>query len=724
MTLKTFDEMSYHPDSEKLVEILCDRTQNPNPLFFRVLSAYYMSVISSMMRCSISTLDQGVIPVNMYALNLSTSGSGKGYSTHIIETSVIHQFRQRFLEETFPILAEANMPKLAVKRANRKGTDADDELKRVEKEFEQLGPLFFSFDSGTPAAVKQMRHKLLMADAGSLNLQIDEIGSNLMGNVDVLAVFLELYDGTVKQKLVKNTADNIRNEEIIGKTPTNLMMFGTPAKLLNGGKPEEELYSMLETGYARRCIFGYSKAFEKPKKQSAEEIFDSLTNKSNDQWLESFADRLEGMADAIHANKHLLMSKDTSLLLIEYKQMCQDRASQLEDHEEIMKSEVAHRAFKSLKLAGAYAFIDNSPELTADHLYYAIKLVEESGSAFNALLTRDRPYVKLAKYLSNVKREVTEPDLTEDLPFYKGTKSQRDELMMFAIAHGYKNNIIIKKSYVDGITFYRGESLKETNLDKIIVSYGLDLAHNYRDDTCKFEDLHKMTQAEGIHWVNHHLRGGDKQEGHRTEENCIPGFNLLVIDMDGGDEGITIEKAKLLLKDYKFLLYTTKRSTDEEHRFRILMPINFELKLDMREYKELMANIFEWLPFTVDETTGQRSRKWRSCSTGTYHYNDGEVLDILPFIPKTSKNEKRKELFNNQQSLDNLERWVLNNSGDGNRNNMLLRYGMLLNDSGMDLNQIRSKVLELNGKMPDKLDDMEIMSTIMVSVTKAHMKQG
>lgn len=49
--------------------------------------------------------------------------------------------------------------------------------------------------------MKQMRHKLLMADAGSVNLQIDEIGSNLVGNVDVLNTFLELYDmGLIKPK--------------------------------------------------------------------------------------------------------------------------------------------------------------------------------------------------------------------------------------------------------------------------------------------------------------------------------------------------------------------------------------------------------------------------------------------------------------------------------------------------------------------------------------------
>lgn len=171
--MKTFEEMEYHPASEKLVSILCSKTQNSNPLFFRVLVGYYFSLVASMMRTTIATHDRGDIPVNLYALNLSTSGSGKGFSTNIMENGVIHLFRQRFLEETFPILAEQNLPKLAVKRANRKSTDPDEELARVQKEIDSLGSLVFSFDSGTPAPVKQMRHKLLMADAGSVNLQID-----------------------------------------------------------------------------------------------------------------------------------------------------------------------------------------------------------------------------------------------------------------------------------------------------------------------------------------------------------------------------------------------------------------------------------------------------------------------------------------------------------------------------------------------------------------------
>jgi hypothetical protein len=713
--MKTFDEMEYHPASEKLVNILCSKTQNSNPLFFRVLVGYYFSLVSSMMRATIVTHDRGDIPVNMYALNLSTSGSGKGFSTNIMENQVINQFRGRFLEETFPILAEQNLPKLALKRANRKSTDPDEEMIRIQKEFESLGSLVFSFDSGTPAAVKQMRHKLLMADAGSVNLQIDEIGSNLIGNVDVLNTFLELYDvGLIKQKLIKNTTENTRNEEIVGRTPTNMMLFGTPAKLLNGSKTEEELYSMLETGYARRCFFGYSRASNKTNDQTPEQIYLQLTNQDSNAYLDEISDKLEGLADIINVNKRLVMTKETSLVLIEYRLKCEREAELYPEHEEIKKAEISHRYFKALKLAGAYAFVDDSPELTENHLYQAIKLCEESGEAFNKLLTRDRAYVKLAKYLGTTKRDVTQADLTEDLPFYRGASSQKTEMLTLAIAWGYKNNVIIKKSFSDGIEFLRGETLKKTDMDKMVLSYSTDITTDYRNETAPFDQLHKLTQAPGLHWVAHHLNGG-----YRNEENCIPGFNLVVIDVDGG---VNISTVKLLLKNYKFLIYTTKRHTEDENRFRIVLPINYELALDAKDYKEFMSNIYEWLPFEVDTATNQRARKWLS-NDGHYEYNDGDVLDALPFIPKTSKNEERKELLNSQQSMDNLERWVINNIGDGNRNNMLLRFAMILMDGGFDFEAIRQRVISLNHKIVDKLEESEIMATIMISVAKAISKR-
>ena len=715
-SMTPIEEMDFHPTAEKLVNVLCNKTQNTDPLFFRVLVAYYFSVAAAQMRCTIATLDRGDIPVNMYALNLATSGFGKGHSTYIIEEQVMAQFRDRFLTETFPVLAEDNLPKLAVQRAQRKVVDPDEELVRVQKEFDGLGSLLFSFDSGTSPAVKQMRHKLLMANAGAMNLEIDEIGLNLSSSAEVLNTFLELYDkGRVKTKLVKSSAENTRFEEIRGATPTNLMMFGTPSKLFDGSQTEQLLYEMLDTGYARRCFFGYLRGSSKDMSLTAEQVYALNVSNNNDKFMEDLSDHLEKLADIINVNKRLRMDKATSIELIEYRLLCEKTAATYPEHEEMKKAEMSHRYFKVLKLAGAYAFIDDSPEVTLGHIHNAIKLAEECGKAFQLMLNRDRPYVKLAKYIANCRQDVTQADLVEDLPFYRGSSSQKNEMMNLAIAYGYKNNIIIKKAYSDSIEFFRGETLDPTNTDKMILSYSQDITTDYQNELAPFDKLHLLTQAQGMHWVAHHLNGG-----YRNSDNCLPGFNLVVVDVDGG---VNINTVRLLLNGYKYLIYTTKRHTDDEHRFRIILPTNYVLKLDGRDYKEFMSNIFTWLPIQVDEAAAQRERKWLS-HAGHYEYGDGELLDVLPFIPKTSKNEARKAKLESQQSMDNLERWIINNTGDGNRNNMLLRFAMILVDAGFEFDNVRSRVMALNDKMVDKLEEAEITATILVSVMKAIAKRA
>jgi hypothetical protein len=709
-----YDALQHHPMSERIVTLLRNRVQTDDVHFFRVLTAYFFGTVAASMQCQINTPEGSKVPVNIFALNLAPSGFGKGRAAKLFEEEILEQFNMRFLEETFPCVAEDNLPKLANKRAIRKACDPDEELARVEKEFSQAGTMVSSFDSGTDAAVKQMRHKLLMAGCGSMNLQIDEVGSNLLKNLDMLDVFLELFDGKVKSKLTKNTADNVRSEEIRGLTPTNMLLFGTPSKILNGSRQEEELLSMLEAGYARRTFFGYIRTNSAKHELSPQEALDLAQSSGTDKVISDLADHFEALADVINVHKTLVMPEDTALLMFTYKLDCERRATGFKEHEDTRRTEMENRFFKCLKLAGAYAFVDDSPEITVAHYEAAMLLAEDSGEALGALLNREKPYVKLARYIASLGQEVTHADLIEDLPFYPKAANQRTDMLTLAIAWGYKHNILIKKAFQDGIEFLRGESLKETDLDEMTLSYSDDMVENYQAETPPFDQLHRLTQTSGLHWVNHALK-----DGYRNEENAIPGFNMVVFDVDGGT---TLEMARSLLHEYKYLIYTTKRHDPSEHRFRIVFPLNFELKLDAKDYKEFYGNLLNWLPFEADIAVGQRARKWLS-HNGHHEYNDGALLDALPFIPKTSKNEERKTRLHDQQSLDNLERWVINNTGDGNRNNMLLRYSMILVDAGFDFVSIRDKVVGLNDKLPDKLTEAEIMGTVMVSVGKALNKQ-
>ena len=700
--------------AETIVDAQCTLTQVSDRAFFRNLVAFALCQIASSMRVNIYTQDRGIIPVNSYVINLAPSGFSKNKSLAIIKDKVIDQFRYRFIEETLPLITDEAIMTIATARAIKNNTEYDEEEKKVKREIEC--PYLFSFDSGTSPAYKQFRRSLLMIKAGSLNFIMDEIASNLTANAELFAAYLESYDtGEISEKLVKHTKDNSRAKEIIGRVPANMLLFGEPTKLLDGAKNEEEFDKMLQTGYARRCIFGFGQVNEEATKLTAVELFQLLKDPIHENNLKTISTKLGKLADKVNFNKTVFMSDEVSIELLQYKLDCEEIALSLGEHETVRKAEITHRYFKVLKLAGAYAFIDDSSEIEMYHLYAAMKVIEDSGKAFDKILTRERPYVRLAKYLASTNTEVTQVDLIE-ANVLKGSESQKRELITLATAYGYKNNIIIKKLFIDGIEFLKGESLKETNLDKLILACSTQLAEGYNPvvKNTSWKDFHILTQLDNYHWINHHMI-----DNYRLEKNAIPGFNLVVIDVDGG---ISLPTAQLLLKEYTYLVYTTKRHTDDSHRFRLIFPISHELKLNAEDYTEFMQNLFAWLPFKVDDQTAQRSRKWLS-HKGSYQYNEGILLDALQFIPKTVKAEEQKKRIIDTQSLSNLERWFVSHTGEGNRSNQLIKYALLLVDSGLSEDVIQSKVLELNNKIPNKLEETEIHITIMKSVFKAIAKR-
>lgn len=716
--LKDLSTVPYFTPAEDLAQLLKDRTQSSNAQFFRVLVSHALCKVTSMMRVSIETHDRGFIPVNMYAINLAPSGMGKGLSTNILEEYVTKSFKDRFYSDVYPDVTDVALANLAASRARRKGVNPDSELTKIQTEFERLGPTIpYSFDSATTPAVKQLRQKMLMCDIGSINLEMDEIGSNLLSNTEVLTAFLELYDvGKIKQKLTKNTAENLRSEEIDGATPTNLLLFGTPDKLLNGSKVEEEFMSFLETGYGRRCLFGYTSETGKRVDLTPEEVYDILTNPSSVTGLSSISQRLEQLADPAYYDNKLQISRDNTLIYLAYKLDCERRAELLPEHENIRKAELQHRYFKALKLAGAYAFIDFSAEIKESHLYAAIRLVEESGENFTQILSRDKTYVKLAKYLCSIKHSVTPADLTEDLPFYRGSMSAKQELYQLASAWAYKNGMVLKSEMIDGIQFFSGVSLEVTDVNKLVISHSTQLAENYQPDFAPFNQITSLFTMSNYNWTNHHFLNN-----YRQEDNAINGFNMLVLDVD---EGSTIEQAQAILKDYSYHIYTTKRhDPNKGHRFRIVLPLSHKLYMNREEYTQFMRNFAEWFPLALDEGTFQRCKKWLTNDKAQIFSNEGKLTDALLFIPKSTKSDRLKTVIADQASLNAMERWFMQNTNEGNRNNQLFKYASLLIDAGFDQKQIENSVLELNSKLPNPVDELELHKSVFVTVTKRVMER-
>ena len=707
--MSKFTNLPYHPKSEELVQVLMEVTQNKDPLFFRVISAYYMCLIAAKMHCSIEIHKNDQIPVNMYAFGFAPSGAGKTRAMSFIKTKVLNHFNTIFKEVTFHAHAEKAIVDRAGVKSNLTGEEYETVLTDLQVMFKKLGPLPDSYNCGSGPALADIRYKVQMAGAGCLNLVVDEFAVKVDKAKELLIEYLDLFDvGQIEQKITKNTNENQRKEDRHEPSPACAMIFSEPSKMMQPGEVADVFWSLEKTGWGRRAFHALTLEHEELDKElTPEDIYNQRNSPTVHGMLASFSEYLGRLADINNMHKVLAYPKETAIYFIEYERDCKDRASKLAFHDDLKKTEMEHRHFKALKLAGAYAFVDGTPEITIEQAKYAIALAEESGESYALMCKRDAPHVALAKYLAKVGRAVTQSDMALDNHFYKGAKSHKEDMLTMAIAHGYQNSIIITKEEKDGIEFYTGETLEETDLDNITISWSKDMAQGYGTQTPRFDQLHQMTQAPGIHWCNHSMR-----DGHRCSDATIEGFNLVVLDVD---HGVPIQTAKELLKGYKALFYTTRSHTANDHCYRIILPTNFILKLSEDDHRLFMKNIYDWIPFKLDECTFNRSRKWLS-NKGEYFYTEGELLDVIPFIPKTTKGEQFMKQVVDQAGMDNMERWFINKTEDGNRNNMLHRFAMILVDANVSGEVIEQKILALNSKISMPLKEAELKSTVISSI--------
>lgn len=705
--LDRIKSLPHHKAMEELTELLVGKTSSSSRLFFQALVAYHICVVPSFMRSVTVSELFGRIPINMYAIGLATSGFGKTHSMNIME-NVISGFRDKATNHIFPIVSDASIKKKAELISSMVGSDVEKEYDKLTREFNAAGAPVFVFSSATSAAIKQLHQKLILAGCGALNFTVDEIGSNLAGQSDIFSLFLEIFDvGKTKPRLLKSTNESERGTDLVGSAPANMLLFGTEAKLLDGSSTEELFFDFLETGYARRFLYGYATEEEPASDKSVADIYEELVTQSSSDSEEYWTSRLATLADKSLMNKEIHLDRESNMWLLSYKLQCEHDANQLKTHQIIQKAELRHRYFKVLKLAGAYAFIDGADNLTCEVIDQAVKVVEESGEAFKQLLLRDRNFVRLAKFLAEVDQEVTHAELVTDLAYYPEADNKRREQMQLAIAWGIKNNISITCSRVNGIDFYSGEALEANDGEHILFSYSHDIASGYKTLLHPKESFKRFLGHKGIlHWCNHGFEGGL-----RRKDNVIPKFNVLIFDIDGTD---SLSSVSSFMEEYEYYLYTTKSHGIEGDRFRLVLPINYTLSMDDEKYSALVNNVMDSLPFSSDPCSNQRNKKWLTNCNVTH--NEGKLFNILPFMPRTVTNNEYNSKFKAFVNLDGLERWFVLHAEEGSRNNLLYRYGLALKDQGEDFTTAGQKVEELNKKLSDPLPVKEVRATILSSL--------
>ena len=700
-----YSSFKFHEAQEDLVDILVKKTGKDERGYFRILVAYKMAEIASQMRTSVDYLGT-IVPTNLYAVNLATSGFSKDMSMGILDKDIFGRFRKKFEGETFPSVSELNLQSMADMRVVKDGIEQMRAEADVQTEYKLLPKFLYSFGASTIEGYKALRNKLSMGEIGATSFIIGEIGSSMQANSEALVELLNSYDmGLSKQKLIKNDS----NAEMYGAVPSNLFMFGTQSKLFDGGKIEEDFFNLLEEGYGRRLFFGYVESHKSGGMDlTPEELYDIAMDTTTELTVQSIASTYENLADVGYSNQTMAMTKDVAMLFIAYRKKCDEEADSYRSHEDIKKAVKGHGYWRAVKLAGAYAFVDEETEISVDHAKAAIALVESSNKSFDDISKRPTSYVKLINYMADIDREITQVELLENLPFYKGSEYQKKEMMTLAIAHGYRNKIVVRKTYSDGVEFFKAERLVETSLDAVSVSWSRDITHGYEEHVGPWNQLPTMVCENGFHYTVNNW-----EKGHRNSDNLIQGFNLCVIDVDGGT---TVKAAQSLLDEYQYLMYETKRSTPALNRFRIIIPLSHTIKLDRENFKLFMENIFDFMPFDVDDGTSDCARKWLSNKAEPI-MNEGKMLDVYDFLPATKKQEEMQVQSDKITNADSVQKYFLLNHTSG-RNNAALKYAFMLLENGHSSDEVVLLARDFNSKLSTPLPDKELASTVFKSVYK------
>lgn len=706
---------------EDIVDKLETTTQSNERHLFRVMLAYYCGKVTSSMGVTVNGW-YNPLPCNIYSICLAESGVGKGFTVNAVEDRILDKFRSVFIEDTFIGALNDGINDIALHRAGKRNTDEVAESRKLWKESDTIGPYQFEFNERTTApAVGQLRHKLLLAQAGALNLQVDEIGDNITKMTDMISVMLELYDtGRIKDGMTKNSAESKRFEYVSGFTPANLLLFGSHSSLLNGTEREHLFFNMLQAGYARRSFFAYSEGANKVFKQTPEEAVKAMFKSTFSDDYAALSNHFEKLAHVKNLGKRIHIQEEEATYLMRYRYMCEDRAQLFKSYEVVLATEMRHRYFKALKLAAATTFITGGTKITRKHLDAAIKLAEASGEDLEKILTPKKDFMRLANYLVEKNAPVTVADIEAELPCYTGAQAKKNDMMAAAIAYGYRNNILITRSFIDDIMFVKAKALMETNLDQLIISVSADIATGYEPMVIPFEDLEDLSMEDRMNWCNHHFI-----DGHRHMDDLIEGFNVIVLDID---DGTPMEAVMRLFEGYYAMYYMTKSSTPDFNRFRVVLPISHVLKLEREDYLEFMGNFLEALPLEIeiDQSSKQPEKKWltNDCAedefalVSEYNGEPARLFDALPFIPRSSKNDTYVQNRKQFKDMNAMEYWMITNTYEGKRNTMMHRYAMVMVDMGYSEAEVREGLLSISSKMKDGLSEKEIDGSIMKTVRK------
>lgn len=553
---------------------------------------------ASHLRKPIRLYDGTLVPTNAIVFALSGSGTSKDRTLNTLRralsTAYIHleEYRKDFAREK------------AENIALLEGDSADN----WQKYYKAPKPLQAGL--GTVEGLLHHFADIAQNPIGAGSIMTSEIGAELQSNAamtDIIKVISVAYDlGNVPPKIIK-AQDN--QTDPIKSLPVNALFFGAQDALLFNNDIKNRFRLVFNTQLARRSIFTFTP--EQPQKlqiDSIDELYEMREEERKrvlkaQKALNKLTQNLVEETD----QDPLVITTEANKLFDVYLEYNNILSEEMPNKFPISKLSRKHKQWLALKLAGVYAILDRSPQITEEIYSYAINTVEmlaEDMAAFEKELVKE-PYEQLVDmcHYNAVENEyfISLHDLRK-MCYVTGagpSKSKVTELCTLANSYDQKGRYQTK----DGGIYF--EMVIET--DDVGVSYKIfdsklkgQKLKDYMNRNSKdgytfyktdFSELELLLQENAAYSPFAFL------EGVRNKDNLINGTKFIVIDIDKSQ--LTDEEAHILLDEYNHYIARTS-DPDNPFKFRVLLELDAVVKVDEIMWKAFLEEVGEELGLIID----------------------------------------------------------------------------------------------------------------------------
>jgi hypothetical protein len=666
-----------------------NKAPNEIPLELMESSAFFVvaSLANSLKGYRIQKDDGSISMLNYFGLSFFESGGGKNLS---YEASA-ELFKE--VVDYYPIDIANTF------KRNKKAPNGDILIR--DEEFYMIPDSFFTPIDGTKEGFQKLMQGMSVVNGSSLNLIEDEFGDILM-NADMLSRIKSAWDnGEAKGK----TTASSKYFSLKGVC-VNILSFGSPHSIQKSRVKSDKLDDILIEGFLRRSFIFYSrytKIVRNKNKGKMLEI-DSIGIKNEcTEWRDTM---IKSTKDEMQIIK---ISKKAQEIVDDYIDKWIEFTNR--NTKDLFNRAMVSSAEKILRLAGLIAIMDFSTTIEQSHIEYAIDFSDRTVDMAKKIFEKEPKFVKIFDICRDL--IVARHDIMEDADI-QGIKSF-DENIELSEEYGEKMGYALIRHKIGKTMFYKFESLHTVDEDKISISISHDLAQGYETKTGRWVELHKLLSS------NINYSAGSFKDNHRNKDNYLGSQDVIIFDIDGG---MSLNIAKAFFSQWKCIIATTKSHQIEKNgivcdRYRVVLLPNVKLELDSERYSEFMKNIIKKLAIPADMACTDSSRFYYGYSGSEVWYSEGiSRFDISCCIPETKKEKEQKERYEsnkNIKSSSGVDKYFLQEMSNGNRNNMLLKYCLMMKDAGEDW---REKTLGLNSMLTEPLGELEIEHTIFKTASK------